>query len=476
MKLHFMTTLSEKIGLLLNQGQCHDIFIERESQKASHGSIYLAKVRNVDDSIEAAFIDIGTDKVAFLPKRMVPSIAKHDRLSSYLPEGSRLIVQVVKEAYQEKGPQVTADISLAGQYLIYLPLSRRITGSRKLSDQVISQWQQQFASRLQATEGLILRTAITEAEETAVLAEFDHLRRQWQAHVSRAEQQKAPYLLFHAQLVPYQMLQQYQHLSFDDITFDDSKTCAVMKQLYPQRAGEMRVSRQTMRFGGKHVDQWLSEAIQPEVTKPDGITLTVEQTAALTVIDVDSHKFKSRQNKQITAMTINQKAVDYCVAEIRKRNLSGIIMIDFLKVTPKEEKILIQQMNEALQADYMQTKVYGFTALGLLEMTRKRERESLQQLLTEHASSCSLQLSSVSTAYRLQRELAELGLQTEALVLALRQEVYQALMQQDNQFTSIIYFYIDDTIDDYQIIRSGSQELIDDFIEKNPATAVDKLL
>ncbi|WP_066194415.1 ribonuclease E/G [Gracilibacillus phocaeensis] len=474
MKLHFITTLSEKIGLLLDGEQCLDIFIEREIQKASYRSVYLGKVRNIDESMEAAFIDIGEEKVAFLPKRMIPFVPRGDKLSSYLQEGKRLLVQISKEAYQDKGPQVTADIAIAGQHLVFLPIANKITASRKLPESMQRHWKNIVAKELQNGEGIIIRTNVESAEEETICKELWYLRSQWTNLLDSASKAEAPVLLWQPPLVPNQMLNDYQNKSFDDITFDDPKICQAMQQLYPNQAANMRVSKQRHRFAGKHINQWLVEAIQPEVRKQDGMVLTVEETAALSVIDIDSHAFKSRQNKAMTTFQMNKRAVVYAVEEIRKRNMSGMIMIDFLKMKPKEEQVIIQLLNKCLREDPVQTKVFEFTALGLLEMTRKRERIGLLQLLTDRTSAYRTPLSNASIAYQLQRELVELERQVEAVLIVMESAVYPCFHQQNFSYQLDVYYHIDETISGYQLLRAGSQTLINEYMKQHPEIVIDK--
>ncbi|SFM05480.1 ribonuclease G [Gracilibacillus orientalis] len=480
-KIHFYTSCSEKIGLLFEEKQCTDIFIDRQSTDARLGSIYKGKIRNVDESMEAAFIDIGEKKVGFLPKSEVPFLGVNDRLSSDLTDGASIIVQVIKEAYQDKGPRLTANITLTGQRIVYLPKGSYVASSKKLSQSLTDQWKSFLTEQLSSNEGAILRTEIANAKTDQVLSELATSRQRWQQMERDATQHKAPYFLFQYPMVPDQMLNQYQNEAFHDITFDERRALQKMKTIFPDLADKMRIRKEANQIAGYDVNQWLTEAIHPVVHKQDGITLTVEQTEALTVIDIDSSRFTSRQNKQETIYRINQRSVRYCVEEIRKRNISGIIMIDFLKMGKKEENIIVKEMKKALREDPLRTEVFGFTQLGLLEMTRKRERTGLLEILTNSASSKEPVLSVDTVGYQLERELLEWNRNTECLLLALHPDLYSVLKEKlTNDVLSNIqielYYYTDEYVQHYQVIRSGSKELINLYMADNQEIVIDKLL
>ncbi|UOQ86150.1 ribonuclease E/G [Gracilibacillus salinarum] len=478
-KIHFTTRLTEKVGLLFEDNACMDIFIDRPRiQEATLQTIFAGKVRNVDESIEAAFIDIGVDKVGFLPKSEVPWVKKDEKLSSYLTEGASLIVQITKEAYQDKGPRLTANITIQGQYLVYLPKGNYIASSKKLPEEAAVEWKALVSPSLDNVEGAILRTEIMEAAEEDILQELTNRRVQWNDLKRLADKVKAPALLWRDPLVPNQMLHYYQSQAITEISFDDPRSLENMKQQFPHLATVMTLRKDPHNISGKHIDRWLTEAIQPQVDKQDGISLIVEETEALTVIDINSSRFSSRQNKQATIFKINQRAARYCVEEIRKRNLSGIIVIDFLKMNRKQEVQIIKEMTAMLQSDPVRTEVYGFTKLGLLEMTRKRARTGLLQLLTNHTVTTD-NLTAGTYVYQLEREVYGFNRRVEGLVVACQPEVYRMLQERPfrdtDPLTLELYVYIDNAITGYQIIRSGSKEIVELFIAEHKDLDIDKI-
>ncbi|SHN08790.1 ribonuclease E/G [Gracilibacillus kekensis] len=478
-KLHFHTSLSEKIGFLFEDQQCKDIFIDRITDEARLGSIYLGKVRNVDRSIQAAFIDIGLNKVGFLPLKEIPLLKNK---SDQLTDGASIIVQVVKEAYQDKGPRLSANITLTASHIVYLPYGSHIAVSKKLSNTIADQYKQVMKEVLLDYEGLILRTSIEKTTEEELKQELNNARNRWQEFKDLAKAKKAPALLFQVPLVPEQMLSQYQSMEFDDITFDNRKTLQNMQVAFPKLSDKMRVRKEENQIAGKDMQHWLIEAIEPVVRTPNGITLSIEQTEALTVIDIDSSRFSSRQNKQDTVFLINQQAIPYCAEEIQKRNLSGIIMIDFLKMGKKEETALLKQMKAALKEDPISTEVFGFTRLGLMEITRKRERTGLLQLLTNYSSRLQHPLSTETVAYQLERELIGWNNSNiESLIISCNHEVASFFMRNLKEWIEAkihynLYWQLDESCNGYHVIRSGSNPLIEGYIKENKEKVIDRLL
>ncbi|GAE92608.1 cytoplasmic axial filament protein CafA and ribonuclease G [Gracilibacillus boraciitolerans JCM 21714] len=312
--------------------------------------------------------------------------------------------------------------------------------------------------------------------------DLEKTRLQWRQLKELSIKKKAPYLLFQHPLVPDQMLNHYQSFDFSDITFDNRKTLNDMQLAFPRLANKMRIRKETNKIAGKEIQQWLIEAIESVVHKQDGITLTIEQTEALTVIDIDSNKFTSRQNKQETMYRINQKALKYCLEEIQKRNLSGIILIDFLKMRKAEEAALLKQMQVTVKEDPLPTQVFGFTRLGLMELTRKRERTGLIQLLTNHSASARLPLSAETIAYQLERELISWNDgNIESMIILCHEEVvafFNRFIKQHvkTKIHFTLYCQTDNKSCEFQVIRAGSDDLIEEYIKQHQEIAVDRML
>lgn len=471
-EIYFLTKLSEKFGLLVENGDIHDLYMERPNKKEKLDSIYAGKIRNKDTSLQAFFVDIGNEKPGFLPFQNIPQEIKNHYP---LTDGSYLPVQIWKEAYQEKGPRLTANITLSNSALVYKPCGGLISSSKKLNKDEVERLVPFFKTILRENEGVIIRSEASLYTELAIQKMLEQLRQQWQDILARMNKVKRPSLLYERALVPDQMMNRYMHHSVDRFLFDDYEDYERMKQYFPSLKEAMEVIKTPRQIAGASIDTWLNKFSTKEVTKKTGVGLTIEVTEALTVIDVDTSTFRTNQPKEITLFKANQKAATYAVQEIRRRNLSGIILIDFLKMTNQKDRAsIIKQMKEQLQQDTIQTKIYGFTKLGLLEMTRKRERIGLYDLMKQKQE---------VAFYQLERELYEYNQQSsvEAVILKMNKTFYEIWQKKDlssiEKWNKIsIYYVIDDTVNNVDFYRVGSEDLIKEWIVENPEVIIDKLI
>ncbi len=305
-----------------------DITIDRPTDACRVGSIFLGKIRNVDHSIEAAFVDIGADQVGFLPKSEYP-------FDQSIVEGSAIIVQIVKEPYQNKGAKLTANITIGGSNIVFLPYGDYLAFSKKLDGDTRKRMENVLKPQLRKKEGLIIRTNSAKKTDSELIHELEQLRASFQELLHSTKNKKAPIVLYRDQLIPSHMLNQYQSYPIDRIYFDELIKMKEMMTRYPHDKDKMEYLPSLPLLEGATIDQILKQLTSPVVQMKEGIVLTIEQTEGLTVIDIDSSQYRSRQNKQATLFQINQKAVPAIAAEINKRNISGIILIDFLKMKRK---------------------------------------------------------------------------------------------------------------------------------------------
>ena len=456
----------------MENGDVIDLFIDRPSKKEKLDSIYAGKIRNKDESLQAIFMDIGLSKPGFLPMNQIPP---NLREKYPLTEGSYLPVQIIKEPYQDKGPRLTANIALSNSALVYQPFGQDIRSSKRLGDEKVQQWQTFFKRELAPSEGVIVRSEASSYTEEEMRAMLDPLRQQWSELMVKINQVKRPSLLYERPLVPDQMMNRYANYGIDRYTFDNYTDFKRIQRQYPTLNHLMEQKKTPYQIAGMSVDGWLSKLTDKTIAKKNGISLTIDITEALTVIDVDTNTFKTNQVKDIAVFQANQKAIITAVQEIRRRNLSGIILIDFLKMKrEKERAIIIQQMKDLLREDPVQTKIYGFTRLGLLEMTRKRERATLQALMKDEQS---------VLFYRLERELYEYNKRSsvEAILLKMQPDLYEEwkekwLTELEKWNTLSVYCMTDDAVNKLEIFRVGSEELVHDWIQEHPNVIVDKVL
>lgn len=469
-EIYFLTKLTEKFGILVENGDISDLFIERPSKVEKLDSIFAGKIRNKDASLQAFFVDIGTDKPGFLPFNNIPDAVKE---TYPLTDGSYLPVQIWKEAYQDKGPRLTANITLSNSALVYKPFGEAISFSKRLNQEHAENWKAIFEKVLEDTEGVIVRSDATLYSEDDMQNMLHQLRRQWEKIVDSITKIKRASMIYERPLVPDQMLNRYLHQSIDRFLFDDYDDYQRMTQHFPSLSEAMELVKTPSQIAGASIDEWLNRLSTKEVTKKSGVALTIEVTEALTVIDVDTSTFRTNQPKDIAVFQANKKAATYAAQEIRRRNLSGIILIDFLKMTNQKHRVaIIQQMEELFQQDVIQTKIYGFTRLGLLEITRKRERMGLYSLMQEQDG----------TFYRLERELYEYNKKSsvEAVLLKIHTDLYKAwettwLPRIKAWNTMTIYYVKDSSVTNVEFYRVGSEELVKEWIVNHPELRIDKV-
>lgn len=456
----------------MENGDLIDLFIDRPSKKEKLDSIYAGKIRNKDESLQAYFVDIGTNKPGYLPMNHIPTIVRENYP---LSEGSYLPVQIFKEAYQDKGPRLTANLTLSNSAIVYQPFGEKIRSSKRLAEEDAQQWYTFFETELDRAEGIIVRSEGSNYTVEEMRSMLEPLRQQSSQIIAQVNRVKRPSLLYERPLVPDQMMNRYGNYGIDRYQFDNFTDYKRMKDQYPTLSSKMEQIKTPYQIAGVTIDQWLRKLTARTITKKNGISLTIDITEALTIIDVDTSTFRTNQRKDIAVFQANQKAVEAAVKEIRRRNLSGIILIDFLKMHREKERVAIQQqMEKFFQQDPVQTKIYGFTKLGLLEMTRKRERAGLHALMKDEKT---------VFFYRLERELYEYNKQSsvEAIMLKMQPDLYEEwksdwITRLEKWNTMSIYCMTDNAVDQVEFFRVGSEELIHDWMEENPHVTVDKVL
>lgn len=352
------------------------------------GTVMLGRVERVLPDVKAAFVNIGRKLNGFLPIRESESYHALNGKSP-LVTGSDVIVQVKKDEKGGKGAFLSRDIALPGQYLLLLPMSRFVGVSKRIEDPV----QHAVAKALgkavaQDRFGVIIRHAALFARRADVHREAEEMYESWHSAIAHAQMRKAPAVLLEDR--PY-----HEMLARDYSARYPVRLCA--------EAGSVSADNlsQNVAFSpcdslavealwqGSHVFRQLREALERKVQLPGGASLVIDEREALHTIDVNSGGNVSAETGMSLALTQNLSAAGEIARQIRLRNLSGIILIDFIDMENAEEQAKLQAaMEEALSADRIKTVVHGFTSLGLLELTRKRTASTLREVLTVPCSHC----------------------------------------------------------------------------------------
>jgi ribonuclease G len=391
---------SVKRVALLEEGRLMEIYYEDPHRQHRVGNIYKGIVKDVLSGISAAFVDVGEDENLFLAaKELNESILKNHgyRRSQSFPigkvlrGGQQLIVQIKREGIGEKNPQATTRISMAGRYWVFLPKDGRLGVSRRIEDPKEAQRLKKIARELKREdEGLIARTAAAGAKEEALERDFRYLLGTWKGIEEKGESVRPPKLLYHGLGLIKTFLRDRLMPEVERVVVDSEEVRSdlidFLKYLhmeeYVDRLALYEEKRTLLEARG--VEAQLRESLQPKVPLPSGGSLIVAETEALTAIDVNTGSDTRHRSQEQAILHTNLEAATEIPRQLRLRKISGIIVIDFIDMKRRENvQKVVTRLQEELKKDRVPADFIDMTALGLVEITRKREGESLGEMLSE---------------------------------------------------------------------------------------------
>lgn len=357
--------------------------VEHREQQGSAGSIYKGRVKQILPGMDAAFVNLGIDKPAFLHR--------DDMRQEALEHGEEIVVQITKESVQTKGAKLSTHIQLNGVYLVYLPFGQKVKLSRRIEQEgAIERLQDLGEKWSQGTEGLIFRTSSTNVSEAILRQELEQLRSEWQGMQEKSNKSPAPVQLNEHTGSVAQIVLQYMNADLEGCYVNDRTKHQMLQQMFSDSiwrskilyAEQGDIITQTMRHD-------INKALHKKVWLPKGSYLLIEQLETLTMIDVNTGRFTGKDNMTQTAMQTNIRAIAEVARHIRLRDIGGIIILDFIDTgQEKERQELLQLLNDELERDPTETHVLGMTALGLVEMTRRKSRKSLQESVMTTCAQC----------------------------------------------------------------------------------------
>lgn len=378
---------------IIEDGEVSEIQIEKYDKQSLVGNIYRGKVERVLSGMQAAFVDIGLDKNAYLYVKDVFSAKYHENgdlltktnslpdISELLKQGREVTVQVIKDATGEKGPRVSTQISIAGRYTVFSPKGNTIGISKRIEDQEERQRLKKVAASVKPDEaGLIIRTAAENINESLLVDDIKALSSLWDIIRENEKRYRVPRLLYSEPGIIGHAVREHLSPLVNRLLVNHRETYEKIISILNIEAPDLKAlveyyDKEYDMFEYYHAQSALKEAISRKVWLKSGAYLVFDYTEALTVIDVNSGKFVGRTDMEETAYEINVEAANTVARQIRLRNLSGIIIVDFIDMHRKEHKEqLIQYLRDAVRADKIQTVVVGMTSLGLVEITRKKVR------------------------------------------------------------------------------------------------------
>ena len=394
---------------VVENGAVQELHVERTLERGIVGNVYLGKVSRVLPGMQSAFIDIGLDRAAFLHVADLQAGVPFGRRADDAPpvpierqvfEGQTLTVQVVKDPIGTKGARLSTQISIAGRMLVHLPQDQHLGISQKIGS---PETREQLRARMQALVGtpetgggggFILRTNAEEATDAELAEDIAYLRKTWALLRQRATT-KPPGTLLHQDLsLTERVLRDLCTEATQSIRIDSRMQFDALQafgRIYmPQVVGKLEHYRgERPIFDLFGIEEDVARALGRRVELKSGGYLIIDQTEALTTVDVNTGGFVGARNFDDTIFKTNLEAAGAIARQLRLRNLGGIIIVDFIDMTREEHRqTVLAELRKQLARDRTRTTVSGFSALGLVEMTRKRTRESLAQMLCEPCPTC----------------------------------------------------------------------------------------
>jgi ribonuclease G len=437
---------SEKRIAILENNKAVEFYFRHPSSEDISGNIYTGRITKVLPGMQAAFVDIGLEKNGFLHRDQLLSYQtnslpfekkKKKNISEFAHEGEHLLVQVDKNSVGTKGPKLSNIIELSGQYIVYVPNGNYIAISKKMENESIrSYWRNEMQSILSEHEGVIVRTAAEKQTILEVKEELAKLRLAYEELQRMMKTIKPPALLRSVSTLSGKVLQDIGISNIDEIILDDISTYQQMKQKFSDTQISYYRERENV-FSHYAIETEIERLNKKTVWLPNGAYLIFEHTEALTIIDVNTGKFTGKTNVKETVLKTNEQAAIEIARQIRLRDIGGMILIDFIDMKSEEEKNrILHLLHQHVKHDRTRTIVYGFTQLGIVEMTRKRVRENMLHQQTETCHTCGNGhvSSKEALAYKLERELMELkGHDAEGIWIEATRDILNVLNVQNGQ-------------------------------------------
>jgi ribonuclease G len=461
---------------IMEQGAVQELHVERASNRGLVGNIYLGRVGRVLPGMQSAFIEIGLPRAAFLHVADIWAGQKHNEKQSekapeqkpiekLLHEGQTLVVQVIKDPIGSKGARLSTQISIAGRLLVYLPGDHHIGISQRIEDEAE---REQLREKVQAllpegeTGGFIVRTVAETATDEELHADIAYLIKLWRGIMETSHTAPPQALLYQDLDLSLRVLRDLVTADTERIIVDSRDTHAKMRDFaeHYTRSSVAVLEHYTGErplFDLFGAEDEIEKALHRRVELKSGGYVIVDQTEALTTVDVNTGAFVSGRSFDDTIFKTNLEAAQTIARQLRLRNLGGIIIIDFIDMDNAEHKqAVLAEFSKSMQRDRTRWAINGFSQLGLVEMTRKRTRESLAHVLCEPCATCSGRgeiKSAQTVCYEILREVMRSAKSFDA-------KEYRILASQ-----SVIDRFLDE--------ESQSMAMLEDFIAKPISLSVE---
>jgi ribonuclease G len=398
-------TSREVRAALVENGVLQEVMIERASRRGLISNIYKGRVSRVLPGMQAAFVDAGLERTAFLhasdiarnPHADAPDAEEEPNIRDCVQEGDELLVQVLKDPLGTKGARLTTYITIPSRFLVMLPNGEGIGVSARIGSETERERLRTLVESLRCESsraGYIVRTAAEGADTEALRADMLFLEKLWEAVEEAAKRAQAGELVHEGLALPLRVLRDLVTPEMERVRVDSEVACDRMREFaqrfIPDMADKIEwYSEPRPIFDLYGVEDEIERALKREVPLKSGGYVVIDQTEAMTTIDVNTGAYVGYRNLEETIFRTNLEAAVTIARQLRLRNLGGIIIIDFIDMSEEEHREqVLQALTGRLAEDYAKAQIMEVSPLGLVEMTRKRNRESLQHILCEPCPSC----------------------------------------------------------------------------------------
>lgn len=465
-----VTPTETRMGLAEN-GVLQEVYIERTNRRGIVGNIYKGKVVRVLPGMQAAFVEVGLERAAFIHAADIKGTLKDseaarrnpEAITSLLHEGQSLVVQVTKDPIGTKGARLTTHISIPSRYLVFMPHTQHVGISQRIEVEEERERLRNLVQSCMEAEGLadecgfILRTAAEGAGEDEILSDTRYLQRVWNKVQERIKTVEAPGIIYEELPLHLRTFRDFIRPDVDKVLIDSKENFQKAKDFAESFVPE--VLEKLDYYPGERpifdlygIEDEIHKALDRKVQLKSGGYLIIDQTEAMTTVDVNTGGFVGHRNLEETIFKTNLEAATVIGRQLRLRNLGGIIIIDFIDMEDLEhQRQVLRMLEKVLEKDHAKTKISQVSDLGLVEMTRKRTRESLGQMLCEPCPHCDGR-GEIKTAetvcYEIFRELIRETRVYDAagyLVLA-SQTVIDLLLDEESQSLADLENFIGKTI------------------------------
>jgi ribonuclease G len=396
----------ETRAALLENGVLQELFVERASRRGLTGNLYKGRVSRVLPGMQAAFIDIGLERTAFLHASDIvqpddaengDAVPRTDSIRELVSEGANILVQVLKDPLGTKGARLTTFVTIPSRYLVFMPFGHGVGVSARIENE---DERQRLREAVQSAVvdgeagGYIVRTAAEGAAPEALRADMLFLRRLWEVLDANARSARAGTLVHEDLALPLRLMRDLVGEGVDRVLVDHDATCDRMREFATTFMPAL--GARVERYAGSRpifdlhaVEEEIQRSLDRKVALKSGGYLIIDQTEALTTIDVNTGAYVGHRNLEETIYRTNLEAAVAIARQLRLRNLGGIVIIDFIDMQEEEHRRqVLQALEKVLAADHARTNVSTVSPLGLVEMTRKRTRESLAHQLCAPCAAC----------------------------------------------------------------------------------------